>query len=169
MVFGVSLAIDRALMPRSRRQNREEERLHRQVADYLRVALGNEVMWFHVPNGGARSKAEAGIFKALGVMPGVFDLCFLWRPGDADNVKGSVGFIELKAPGKILSDPQKHFSYWLSYYSTPWTTCYRVEDVDRTLTEWGLPHLHISAPTIGDHRVDQTDDRGLGDLTRQRL
>jgi hypothetical protein len=38
----------------------------------------------HVPNGGGRSKAEAGIFRALGVKPGVPDLlCFLPRGGSA--------------------------------------------------------------------------------------
>ena len=30
---------------------------------------------FHVPNGGARSKATAGRLKAEGVKPGVPDLC----------------------------------------------------------------------------------------------
>ncbi len=164
MVFAVSLAIDRAFMPRSPRQNREEERLHRQVADYLRIALGDQVLWFHVANGGARSKAEAGIFKALGVMPGVFDLCFLWRSGGADNVKGSVGFIELKPPNGQLSDPQVHFDRWLLYHDIPRVVCHRVEDVDRALTEWGLPHLHINAPTTGDHRVERTPRTRLEDI-----
>lgn len=149
-------------MPKPCRQNRQEERLHREVADYLRVAIGDEVLWFHIPNGGARSKAEAGIFKALGVMPGVFDLCFLWHPGN-------VAFIELKAPGKRLSTSQLEFGSWLTPHHFRWEICRSVEDVDRTLTEWGLPHLHIIAPTTGDHHVDQADDRGLGDLTRQGL
>ena len=32
-------------------------------------------MLFHIPNGGSRGKAEAGRFRAMGVKPGVPDLC----------------------------------------------------------------------------------------------
>lgn len=33
---------------------------------------------FHVPNGGARSKREATQLKASGVVPGVYDMLFIW-------------------------------------------------------------------------------------------
>lgn len=37
----------------------------------------SEFTAFHVPNGGHRSEAEAAIFKAMGVMSGVADICIL--------------------------------------------------------------------------------------------
>jgi len=48
---------------------------------------------FHIPNGGWRSKAEAGILKSMGVVAGVPDLCIV-RPF------GSVSWIEMKANAK---------------------------------------------------------------------
>lgn len=52
----------------------------------------------HVPNGGHRSAAEAGIFKAIGVRAGVADL-FLHLPvRRPDEIRAGL-WIELKAPG----------------------------------------------------------------------
>ena len=59
-------------------------------------------MLFHIPNGGARSKAEGAIFKAMGVKSGVPDL-FLPVPMEityCGTVAQSAGlFIEMKARG----------------------------------------------------------------------
>ena len=58
-------------------------------------------MLFHIPNGGARSKAEGAIFKAMGVKSGVPDL-FLPVPmelvrDDGYSAMSSGLFIEMKA------------------------------------------------------------------------
>ncbi|WP_425366508.1 VRR-NUC domain-containing protein [Gemmiger formicilis] len=58
---------------------------------------------FHIPNGGARSKAEGAIFKAMGVKSGVPDL-FLPVPmelvrDDGYSAMSSGLFIEMKAHG----------------------------------------------------------------------
>lgn len=45
----------------------------RVLADIDVRDTGLEDLW-HIPNGGGRSKAEAGIFKAMGTKPGVPDL-----------------------------------------------------------------------------------------------
>lgn len=63
---------------------------------------------FHVPNGGKRTKVEAGIFRRMGVRPGVPDL-FLPVVGD----KGEPGlWIEMKAPG---GRPTEHQVEWHAY------------------------------------------------------
>ena len=58
---------------------------------------------FHIPNGGSRSKAEAGRFKAEGVKAGVPDLFLPVPRGEYHGL-----FIELKRrQGGRVSDEQK--------------------------------------------------------------
>ena len=61
---------------------RPEEALQRTIMDWCRVALwppteGGPLV-AHIPNGGARTRAEAGILKAMGVRAGMPDLVVLW-------------------------------------------------------------------------------------------
>lgn len=64
-------------------------------------------LMFHVPNGGARSKAEAGRFKAEGVKAGVPDLFLPVPRGEYHGM-----FIEMKKRvGGRLSPEQK---IWIS-------------------------------------------------------
>ena len=60
---------------------RPEEALHRACLDYLRATLPKPWIVWHTPNGGGRSKAEAGILKAMGVLAGMPDL-FVLGPWD---------------------------------------------------------------------------------------
>lgn len=75
--------------------NRPEETLHRAAVAHLRATLPAPWFCFHVPNGGGRSKAEAGILKAMGVLAGVPDLFVL---GPDRNLVA----IEFKAPPRRL-------------------------------------------------------------------
>lgn len=90
--------------------NRPEEALHRAGVAYLRDALPSPWIVFHVPNGGGRSKAEAGILKAMGVLAGMPDL-FVLGPRSANTLHGHGLYaqdapvliaIEFKAPPKRL-------------------------------------------------------------------
>jgi hypothetical protein len=53
------------------------------------------LLFLHIPNGGARTAAEASILKGLGVMRGAPDLLLIHR--------GVVFALELKAPSGRLS------------------------------------------------------------------
>lgn len=66
-----------------------EETVHRAVVSALTVGAPRDVVWWHVPNGGARSRSEAGRFRAMGVKAGVPDLQFIRA--------GRVLFLELKS------------------------------------------------------------------------
>lgn len=94
--------------------NRPEEQLHRTCVAYLQAALPKPWLCWHTPNGGGRSKAEAGILKAMGVVAGMPDL-FVCGPGferAAFQMMPGVGYdarsfprliaIEFKAPPKPL-------------------------------------------------------------------
>lgn len=54
---------------------------------------------FHVPNGGSRNAREGAKFKAMGVVPGVADLLFIW--------KGNLYAFELKTDKGSQSLSQK--------------------------------------------------------------
>ena len=107
------------------KRNRPEQAIQRAVVQYLGIMenLG-ELTFFHVPNGGRRSKAEGGIFKSLGVRPGVPDLVLLF-PG------GRCAFIEIKAPGGYLSASQKAFKNSAENLGFPFAECRGVDEVER--------------------------------------
>lgn len=86
--------------------NRPEEQLHRACVAYLRASLPKPWITWHTPNGGGRSKAEAGILKAMGVLAGMPDL-FVMGPATRAAVDGvfitpDLIAIEFKAPPKRL-------------------------------------------------------------------
>lgn len=83
--------------------NRPEETLQREVVRYCRTRWADLLVW-HTPNGGRRTAAEAGIFRALGVLAGVPDLAAVIAPA------GRIEFLELKAAGKKLTDRQIEFA-----------------------------------------------------------
>ena len=107
------------------KRNRPEQAIHQAAVQYLRIMenLG-ELTFFHVPNGGRRSKAEAGIFKGLGVRAGVPDLVLLF-PG------GRTAFIEIKAGKGRLSAAQKAFRNTAEGFGFPFVECRAVDEVER--------------------------------------
>lgn len=87
-------------------------------------------LWFHVPNGGRRSRLEAAIFKGLGVKAGVADFIFLWG--------GGCGCIELKAGRGSLSDAQRDFRANCERLGVPYVVARSLTDIDAALAAWGL-------------------------------
>lgn len=89
--------------------NRPEEALHKALVAQLRARLPKPWLVFHPANGGARTKAEAGILKAMGVLAGMPDLLLI-GPGVpvTENLRGEqwpaprVIAIEVKAPPIML-------------------------------------------------------------------
>lgn len=74
----------------------------------------SRLMLFHVPNGGRRSKIEAMQFKAMGVIPGVADMIFIY--------KGRIYAFEFKTDTGIQSPAQREWerkfieqggTYWI--------------------------------------------------------
>lgn len=82
---------------------RIEQALHAACVRILRTAFP-DVLAIHCPNGGARSKIEAAIFKSLGVVAGVPDL-LIFEPGN-----GAVGLaIEFKSDKGRCTKSQTDF------------------------------------------------------------
>jgi hypothetical protein len=113
---------------------RPEEALQRRVVNFLRY-VSPLALWFHVPNGGGRSKAEAGIMKAMGARAGVPDLIFLlpsepWRAA-----------IELKTDTGKLSAAQRAWRADSDALGVPFAVARSVLEVDTLLRGWGVEYL----------------------------
>ncbi len=122
---------------------RVEEGIQRAVAQYLDMCLPEDAVWWHTPNGGARSKAEAGAFKAQGVKAGVPDVVivylatkFLWQQKGSETIcDHRMEFprmicIELKPPGRTLSKNQKEMKAKLERAGAIYApVCRSVDDV----------------------------------------
>ena len=113
---------------------RPEEQLQRSVVNLLAIYQSRSLLAFcHVPNGGRRSKAEAGTFKAMGVRAGVPDL-LVWTQG------GGHFAIELKTESGKLSPAQVAWHATITSLGHRVYVCRSVDDVERCLrTEAVLP------------------------------
>lgn len=63
-----------AVKPRVPTEDEEQITLFRWAELMAQTRWPELRLMYHVPNGGKRSKAEAGIFRAMGVKPGVPDV-----------------------------------------------------------------------------------------------
>ena len=143
---------------------RPEEQLHRSLVAYLRMALPKPWLVLHVPNGGGRSKAEAGILKAMGVLAGMPDLLVIgpqpfmrphWDAPIGEIPRGErfpqIIALELKAPPKPLkrggvsqakprlSDAQRDVIAQLAACGIPTLVIDNMDEAIRALTQLGVP------------------------------
>lgn len=86
---------------------------------------------FHVPNGGARGKAEAGRLKRQGVKAGVPDLMLPVARGGYHGL-----FIELKAEKGSLTAEQKEWLQMLQEQGYAAKCCKGLDEAMRTLTNY---------------------------------
>jgi hypothetical protein len=109
---------------------RAEDQIQRAVVHWIRAACPGTIV-FHVPNGGKRSKAEAGIFKGLGVLAGVPDLIILWP--------GRCAGLELKAPGKKPEPAQERIGQQMLEQGHLWGWADDIDEALAILRGWGIP------------------------------
>ena len=98
-----------------RRRNRPEDDIQRAVCQFWELAYPETwAKTFHPPNGlAAKSRTLAGIFKGLGVKPGVFDLLCISRRGPYSGFA-----LELKCERGRKSE---HQATWAEhFYSEGW-------------------------------------------------
>jgi hypothetical protein len=108
--------------------NRPEQQIHKGIVQLIR-AKHPRLLFFHVPNGGARSATEGAIFKSLGVLAGVPDLVFI-IPG------GKVAFMEVKAAKGAITDSQHAFAEAAVAAGAAWAVVRSIDEADRILSRW---------------------------------
>ena len=115
-----------------KKTERPEQDLTIAVAEYLEPLSLIHNFWFsHFPNGGYRTSAEAGIFKAMGTKPGPGDFIIIPKGGVAH-------WIELKVKGGTQSKGQEDFELAMIALGSPYDVAYSIEDVTEILKKWAL-------------------------------
>lgn len=87
--------------------------------------------FFHVPNGGLRSKRTAAKMKAMGQEPGVLDY---WLPIPSAGYNGLI--IEMKRPGGYLTPEQKDWSTDMQRYGWLVEVCRSADEAIHVLESY---------------------------------
>ncbi len=107
-----------------------EEQIHRATFDLLDRAAVPGSFAFHVPNGEKRGAGIGGKLKGMGTRAGMPDVCIIFR--------GRFYVIELKKRGGRVSPAQHATHALLIGCGAEVRTCYSLDEVIATLTEWGI-------------------------------
>lgn len=116
-----------------------EERLHRAVADYLRVVLDPSVVWSTFPSGGG-GRVRGAKLKAMGLRAGMPDIMIWWlAPSGAALCLG----IELKAGKNGMTAAQRETFLSLEGVGCPVHVARSIDDVRDVLRAWGVPTREV--------------------------
>jgi len=106
-----------------------ESQIQRAVFQHLRLRALPDVVAYHPANGGQRSKAEAGRFRAEGVTPGIPDVALV--------IGGSAYFLELKTAKGRLSPVQVDMHQRLVRARAEVAVAHSLDDAIAQLVRWG--------------------------------
>jgi hypothetical protein len=111
-----------------------ELQIHISLVERLRLQCRKDVLFFHCPNGELRDKAAAAKLKAMGVLPGVSDLQFIWTQGGQVKVL----FLELKAKGRKLRDEQVVFGFASLHVGCAFEVADTIDDAVKILQKYHI-------------------------------
>jgi hypothetical protein len=112
------------------RDRNAEARTQAAVVEWIRL-VAPDLIAFHVPNGGLRTKAEAARMKWVGVLAGVPDIVVL-------GLDGRCWLIEVKGPGGSLSPEQCVIRDRCVSMRIPFVVAKSIDDVRRAFEIWGI-------------------------------
>jgi hypothetical protein len=110
--------------------NVSEQAIQIAVVQHLRSRAVPGLVYFHVPNGGLRSKREAALLKAMGVRAGVSDFIFVHA--------GKIYALELKAEGGRATEAQLQFLSEIDRAGAFTALPVGLDAALATLEAWGL-------------------------------
>jgi hypothetical protein len=108
----------------------EEFKLQKFVVQCLEQFSRPDVIFYHCPNGEKRSPRTGARLKAMGVLPGVADVCLV-LPG------GASAFLELKRPGGRTSEEQRAFRSRCEASGAGYAVAQTPEEAVAVLKNWG--------------------------------
>jgi hypothetical protein len=119
-----------AAIYQSRRRQQPEQALQRALVEHLSWRAAPGVFFFHVPNGGWRSRTEAAILKSMGTRAGTPDL-LLCRAGQ-------LYCVELKSDRGRLSPAQVTCHEELRRAGATVAVATSIDQALAVLTEWKI-------------------------------
>lgn len=118
------------------KRNTPEQDLQKAVVAYLDLCLDPEEVIFTAINPvPAKSKAVAGLSKALGLRAGIPDIALWWA--------GKAALIEMKAMTGTWSPAQKDMIRRFRKCGIETRTCRSLAEVDLALDDLGVPHRRV--------------------------
>ena len=116
----------------------EQDYVHRPIAQYLDLVCNTGGFWWTTfPGGGKRTKAEAAIFKGLGVKAGVADILIIsdvgrayWAECKTDNTAFTKKTYQ--------KPPQEAFEAEMTKRMSDYVVVRSVDDMKAALIEWDL-------------------------------
>jgi hypothetical protein len=114
----------------SRRLQPSEAQVHNAVVALLRLRAKPDVLWLHVPMGGARDAKTGAMLKRMGALAGASDL-LLWHQGNSFA-------LELKAEGGRPSEAQLDFTARFNDAGGHSAIAVGVDRALAVLESWGL-------------------------------
>jgi hypothetical protein len=112
------------------RDNNAEARIQAAIVAWVR-AVAPDLMIFHPPNGGLRTKSEAARLKWIGTLAGVPDLVILGRDGQS-------WLLEVKAPGGYLSEDQRIIRDRCTVLRIPFAVVRSIDDARQVFAVWKI-------------------------------
>ena len=109
---------------------RDEDIIQRAVVNLLRASGVANMTWFHVPNGGRRSRIEASIMKGLGVRAGVPDIIIIHS--------GKCYALELKASKGRVSPTQRAMMAEFNDAGITTAVATGMDEAIDQLRDWGV-------------------------------
>jgi hypothetical protein len=113
-----------------RRDGNAEARAQAAIVEWIRT-VAPDLIVFHPPNGGLRSKAEAARLKWIGTLAGIPDLVVLGQDGQT-------WLIEVKAEYGALSAEQRAIRERCVAMRVPFVVAKSIDDVRRAFAIWGI-------------------------------
>jgi hypothetical protein len=108
------------------------------LVEWCRWRLRPDVIFWHTPNGEARDKRTAAKLKAMGVLPGVADLQFMWHTEDSEGGRLHVLFLELKRKGGKQTETQDDFERAVSSTGAHYRCVDSIDEAMEIITKFGL-------------------------------
>jgi hypothetical protein len=115
---------------------KEVTSLHIPLVAMLRWCIRPDVIWRHVPNGEHRDPRTAAKLKAMGVLAGGADLEFFYHGP-------RILFLELKLPGRKLSDTQAGFALAMKLLGAEYFVVTSIDEAIAIVGERGLIRSNV--------------------------
>jgi hypothetical protein len=115
----------------ARRDGNAEAKVQSSILEWIRLAAP-DILVFHVPNGGLRSKVEAARLKWQGVRLGAPDLVIV-APG------GRTFFAEIKTATGRLSAEQRALHDAFAALGSPVALLRSIDDTREAFRAWNVP------------------------------